>query len=107
MEKKTIMIKSQEELESINSESIRLDSALFEHRKSICYLIDMLTAEKKAIDSAILDKVEHQKVKTSLFYTVISDYFEFNSDEFVMKYGQKEYDSFKTRPVHREQVRTK
>ena len=106
MTTETINIKTLEEIENITKENIVLDSALFSHRKKIAFLIDMLTKEKKAIDSAILEKVEHKKVNEKLFYTIISDYMDFNRDEFMTE--EKElYEKYKTLPVHKEQVRTK
>lgn len=107
MKTKEITIKSTEEIAEITPETIKLDAALFAHRKALSVLIDALTEEKKAIDAAILEKVEHRKIKTDLFYTVISDYTEFNKNEFIEKNGQAEYEKYKTLPVHREQVRTK
>lgn len=107
MEKKEIMIKTTEEIKNISSDTITLDASLFSHRKAIAYIIDALTEEKKQIDKAILDKVNHEKVKTSLFYTIISDYMEFNSEEFIKENGEEFYNKYKTKPVHREQVRTK
>ena len=101
------MIKTATEIENITAENITLDACLISHRKAIAYIIDCLTEEKKAIDKAILDKVEHKKVKTPLFYTIISDYNEFNSDEFIKENGEEFYNKYKTKPVHREQVRTK
>ena len=106
MEKKFIEIKTAEEIEKITADTINLDSALFSHRKAISALIDILTSEKKAIDNAILDKVEHKKVKNTLFYTVISDYMDFNRKELEEKEPET-FNKYKTLPVHREQVRTK
>lgn len=106
MEKKTIEIKTMEEIENITAESISLDSALFSHRRAINALIDILTAEKKAIDNAILEKVEHKKVNTTLFYTVISDYMDFNRKA-LEEQEPETYKKYKNLPVHREQVRTK
>ena len=107
MKEKTISILSMEEVQGINAGTIKLDAALFAHRKNLSVIIDALTEEKKAIDAAILEKVEHKKVKNELFYTVISDFCEFNAEEFKKTYGEEVYNQFKTRPVHRESVRTK
>ncbi len=107
MKEKNIMIKTEEEIEQITSENIRIDVALMAHRKNISYVIDMLTKERKQIDKAILDSVNHKKVNTELFYTIISDFTEFNKEQFIAEYGEEEYNKFKTSPVHREQVRTK
>ena len=106
MEKKLIEIKTPDEIKNITAETIVLDAKLFAHRKLISALIDILTEEKKAIDNAVLDKVEHKKVKTTLFYTVISDYMDFNRKEMEEKEPET-FAKYKTLPVHREQVRTK
>ena len=107
MKTKEITIKTTEELENITAENIVLDVALFSHRKNLAFLIDSLTAEKKAIDNAILEKVEHKKVKNELFYTIISDYTEFDKDKFIKENGIEEYNKYNIKAVHREQVRTK
>ena len=107
MENKNIMIKTAAEIENITAENIKLDAALFAHRQKVRTLIDNLSAELKAIDAAILEKVDHKKVKTDLFYTIISDYFEFDKDKFITENGAEKYDEYKVKPVHREQVRTR
>lgn len=103
---KIIDIKTTEEIENITADSIVIDSALFAHRKALSALIDILTSEKKAIDSAILEKVEHKKVKTTLFYTIISDYMDFNRKAFEED-NPELFEKYKTLPIHKEQVRTK
>lgn len=107
MEKKIVMIKSAEELEEMKNNRPAIDASLISHRKAISFLIDALTDEKKAIDEIILDSVNHEKVKTALFYTIISDYFEFDKEKFIAENGATKYEEYKTKPVHREQVRTK
>ncbi len=106
MEKKEITLKSTEEIESIAAGNVAIDAAIISRRKSIDYIIKVLTDEKKAIDAAILESVEHKKVKTALFSTIISDFMEFNKDEFIADHGEETYNKYKTKPVHREQVRT-
>lgn len=108
MENTTIAILNSEEIENkYNKDNIKIDSALFAHRKKISFIIDALTYEKKMIDAGILDSVNHEKVKNSLFYTIISDFMEFDKDTMIQKYGANAYEECKTKPVHREQVRTK
>ena len=104
--KKEIDIKTTEEIANITAETITIDSALFSHRKAISYIIDILTEEKKQIDKAILEKVNHEKVKTALFYTIISDYMDFDRKRFESE-NTELYNQYKTLPVHKEQVRTK
>lgn len=106
MEKKEIILKSAEEIENIASGNIAIDAAIISRRKSIDYIIKILSDEKKAIDAAILESVGHKKAKTPLFYTIISDFMEFNKDEFIADHGEEVYNKYKTKPVHREQVRT-
>lgn len=108
MENTTIAILNSEEIENkYNKDNIKIDAALMAHRKKISYIIDALTMEKKRIDAEILDSVNHEKVKNSLFYTIISDFMDFNKDTMIEKYGEQAYNDCKTKPVHREQVRTK
>ena len=106
MEKKEITIKSAADLENITAGKVAIDAALISRRKSIDFIIKTLTDEKKAIDAAILDSVNHKKVKTALFSTIISDFTEFDKDAFIAENGEQEYNKYKTKPVHREQVRT-
>lgn len=108
MENTTIAILNSEEIENkYNKDNIKIDAALMAHRKKISYIIDALTLEKKMIDAGILDSVNHEKVKNALFYTIISDYMDFDKDTMIEKYGEQAYNDCKTKPVHREQVRTK
>lgn len=101
-----VSVLTNEEIENITKETITLDASLFAHRSKISYLIDILTQEKKAIDKAILDKVEHKKVKEKLFYTIISDYNDFNKKQFESE-NPELYEKYKTLPIHKEQVRNK
>lgn len=107
MKTEEIKIKTAEEIETITAENIRIDSALFAHRARLIYLIDVLTTEKKAIDNAILESVDHKTVKEKLFSTIISDFFDFDKDAFIKENGADVYNKYKTKPVHREQVRAK
>lgn len=106
MEKKEITLKSTEEIENIAAGNVAIDAAIISRRKSIDYIIKVLTDEKKAIDAAILESVNHKKVKTALFSTIISDFMEFSKEDFIADHGEDTYNKYKTKPVHREQVRT-
>lgn len=108
MENTTIAILNSEEIENkYNKDNIKIDAALMAHRKKISYIIDALTMEKKRIDAEILESVNHEKVKNSLFYTIISDFMDFDKDTMIQKFGASAYEECKTKAVHREQVRTK
>lgn len=101
---KEIKIRTSEEIASINADTLTLDAVQIDRIQAVRKAIKILEEEKKAWDMAILDKYNHAKVNTGTVRTVITDYFDFNKEEFIEKYGQEKYDELKTKPVHRETV---
>ena len=102
---KEITLKTSAEIASITSDSVKLDVATLSHIKNLKKIIDALTEEKKAFDHAILEKFGHEKGKYENIQIIISDYTVFNEQDFIAVHGEDELKKFKTKPVHKEQVK--
>jgi len=107
MEKVTANLMTEKELENMTKDTLALDGATFAHRASVKALLERCKAELKKIDDTILEKVNHEKVKKELFYTVVFDRMDFNPDTMIEKFGKDAYESCKTKPVHTEYVRNR
>ena len=83
---KDIKIRTSEEIETITTNTVTVD---------------------KAITAAILEIYEHKPVNDGKVKITISDYCIFDADAFKAENGEEEYNKYKTKPVHKEQVSTK
>lgn len=106
MEKKSIMIKTAEELENMTVDNTVIDAALRERWICIKGIMALLKAEVDKIQEIVLDKYEHKPVKTGeVFKAVVFDKFIIDEQLLVELCGPEILEKVKVRPVHTEYIK--
>ena len=106
MDKKTIIIKSAEEIENMTAENTSIDVSLRERFISLSNMINSLKAEKDKITSIVLDVYGHKPVKTGeIFKAVVYDSFTIDESKVIEKYGEDALKELKTKVKHTEYIK--
>lgn len=106
MEKKTIMLKTSEEVENMTIENTSIDVSLRERFISISNLINQLKSEKDKITSIVLEKYEHKPVKTGeIFKAIVYDSLTIDENKLIELYGEKALEEVKTKVKHTEYIK--
>lgn len=106
MEKKTINIKTTEEIESMTIENTSIDIALRERWIALKAMIASCEAETKKIQAIVLEKYEHKPIKTGeIFKSVVYDTMTIDEALLVEKYGKEALDAVKVKPKHTEYIK--
>ena len=106
MEKKTINIKTPEEIENMTVENTAIDPALRERWIALKAMIASCEAETKRIQSIVLDKYGHKPIKTGeIFKAIVYDTMTIDESLLVEKFGQETLDAVKVKPKHTEYIK--
>ena len=106
MEKKSINIKSAEEIENMNVNNTAIDPALRERWIALKSMIAMCEAETKKIQAIVLEKYEHKPVKTGeIFKAIVYDTMTVDESKLVELYGAEALESVKIKPKHTEYIK--
>lgn len=106
MEKKVIMIKSEEEVKEMTVENTSIDASLRERFIALKNTIEILKAEKDKIQEIVLDAYGHKPVKTGeVFKAVVYD--KMIIDEELMRelFGTDAVERVKVKPSHVEYIK--
>lgn len=106
MEKKTINIKSHEEIENMTAENTAIDSALRERWIALKNMIASCEAETKKIQAIVLEKYGHKPVKTGeIFKAVVYDTMTIDETLLIELYGHEAIEKTKVKPKHTEYIK--
>lgn len=100
----TITILDSEEIENITSDSIKEDNVTATHYNNIKNIIDVLTAEKKAMDKALIAKHDNKTYKDDMISTSVYDSFVLNMQSLADDIGIDKVNEHKTQVKHTERV---
>ena len=100
----TITILDSEEIENITADTITEDAATASHYNNVCGLIDMLTLEKKAMDSALIAKHGNVSYKSKILTTSVYDSYLLDTAKLAAEVGQDVIEKHKTKKRHTERV---
>lgn len=100
----TINILDTNDIEKITADTVSIDNPTATHYNNVVNLIDVLTAEKKAMDKALLDKLNHKTFKNDMIATSVYDSFILDTDALIEDIGKDKYDEHKTKVRHTEKV---
>ena len=100
----TITILDSEEIEKITPDTINEDIQTATHYNNVVNLIDVLTAEKKAMDKALIAKHDNKTYKSDMLSTSVYDSRRLNMQSLADDIGQEKIDEHKTQIVHTEKV---
>ena len=106
MEKKTINIKTPEEVEAMTIENTAIDPALRERWIALKAMIAFCEAETKKIQAIVLDKYGHKPVKTGeIFKAIVYDTMTIDEKLLAELYGQEAIEKTKVKPKHTEYIK--
>lgn len=106
MEKKTINVKSMEEIENMTVENTSVDVALRERFIAITNFINELKAEKDKISEIVLEKYDHKPVKAGeIFKAIVYDTMTIDEEILVKLYGKDALKNTKVKPKHVEYIK--
>ena len=106
MEKKTINIKTPQEVEAMSLENTAIDPALRERWIALKAMIASCEAETKKIQAIVLDKYGHKPVKTGeIFKAIVFDTMTIDESKLVELYGEEALALTKIKPKHTEYIK--
>lgn len=106
MEKKTVVIKNANEIESMTVENTAIDAVLRGRFIMLSNLISELKAEKDKIQEIVLEKYGHAPVKTGeVFKAVVYDTLTIDEKKLVELYGEEALKQTKIKPKHVEYIK--
>lgn len=106
MEKKTINIKTAEEVENMTIDNTAIDPALRERWIALKAMISSCEAETKKIQAIVLEKYGHKPVKTGeIFKAIVYDTMTIDESKLVELYGKEALEKTKIKPKHTEYIK--
>ena len=100
----TINIMDSVDIENITPDTITEDITTATHYNNIRNLIDVLTAEKKAMDKALIAKHGNVSYKSDFLSVSVYDSYDLDRERLENDLGKEVFNSYKTKAKHTEKV---